>query len=122
MSGRILASSQASSELSSASFKVVSTALVGEEKPTCCRFLEKYSAVLLVVICLADLRTFSITSLLVSSSAGACFLVGFGFFCAMGLGVFLPENVGQTPAHVHQNKAKSPGCEGIIWKMLGFID
>ena len=43
-------SSQASKELSTASFKVVRTALVEEEKPTCWRFLEKYSAVLLVVI------------------------------------------------------------------------
>jgi hypothetical protein len=31
---------------------VVSTAFKGEEKPTCCRFLEKYSAVLLLVILL----------------------------------------------------------------------
>jgi hypothetical protein len=29
---------------------VVSTALVGEEKPTCCKFFAKYSAVLLDVI------------------------------------------------------------------------
>jgi hypothetical protein len=33
-----------------ASLTVVSTALVGDEKPTCCRFLEKYSAVELEVI------------------------------------------------------------------------
>src|SRR5262245_2769072 len=61
-------SSQASSELSSASFRVVSTALVGDEKPTCCKFLAKYSAVLLVVICLADFLTLSITSRAASTS------------------------------------------------------
>ena len=48
-SGSMSASSQASSELSTASLRVVSTALVGDENPTCCKFLEKYSAVLLDV-------------------------------------------------------------------------
>ena len=47
-----MASSQASRALSTASFKVVKTALMGEEKPTCCKFLEKYSAVLLLVMVL----------------------------------------------------------------------
>ena len=50
ISGRIPCSSQASKALSTASFSVVRTALVSDEKPTCWRFLEKYSAVLLVVI------------------------------------------------------------------------
>lgn len=49
-SGKISASSQASSELSTASFNVVKTALVPELNPTCCRFFEKYSAVELLVI------------------------------------------------------------------------
>ena len=60
ISGKMPDSSQASSELSTASFKVVSTAFVGDEKPTCCKFLEKYSAVLLVVI-------FEIAALVISS-------------------------------------------------------
>jgi hypothetical protein len=50
ISGRIPASSQASSELSTASLRVVKTALVPEENPTCWRFFEKYSAVELEVI------------------------------------------------------------------------
>jgi hypothetical protein len=50
ISGKMPFSSQASRELSTASFSVVSTALAGDEKPTCCRFLAKYSAVLLEVI------------------------------------------------------------------------
>src|SRR5204863_8260420 len=52
ISGKMPDSSQASRELSTASLSVVKTALVGDEKPTCCKFLEKYSAVLLLVICL----------------------------------------------------------------------
>src|SRR5688500_5500457 len=44
------ASSHASKELSTASLRVVKTAFAGDEKPTCCRFLAKYSAVLLEVI------------------------------------------------------------------------
>ena len=48
-SGKMPWSSHASKELSTASLRVVNTALVGEEKPTCCKFFAKYSAVLLLV-------------------------------------------------------------------------
>ena len=48
--GKMPFSSQASIALSKASFNVVKTAFVGDEKPTCCKFLAKYSAVLLEVI------------------------------------------------------------------------
>jgi hypothetical protein len=50
ISGKTPADSQASKELSKASLRVVSTAFSGDEKPTCCKFFAKYSAVLLEVI------------------------------------------------------------------------
>ena len=69
-----------------ASFNVVSTALVAEEKPTCCRFFEKYSAVLLVVIFLDEERLRDMTFFASASSS----LAAFALFLGADFVAFLP--------------------------------